>query len=155
MFFSFPGTGPSRASILFFRGDNVAVPARNLDAAVSDRTRAIGGGGTGKTDEGASYVSRRSQEIGVRIALGARPRDSVAAVLRQGMTLTAAGIVAGLVGSFAATRMLRSLLSGVPVDDPTTFVTVPILFALIAAAACYLPARRASRLDPATVLREE
>lgn len=103
----------------------------------------------------ADFVSRRSHEIGVRIALGARPRDVVAMVLRQGMTLTAAGIVVGLAGSFAATRAMKSLLSGVLVNDTATFVSVPFVFALIAAAACYLPARRAARLNPVIVLRQE
>ncbi len=102
----------------------------------------------------ADFVSRRSHEIGVRMALGAGPRDMIVAVLRQGMKLTAAGILLGLAGAFATTRVMRSLLSGVPVDDPATFIAVPILFALIAAAACYLPARRASQVDPVVALRE-
>lgn len=103
----------------------------------------------------ADFVARRSHEIGVRMALGAQPRDVVGLVVREGMLLAAAGIAFGLAGALAATPAMRSLLSGVPVNDPATFVSVALVFAAIAAAACYLPARRASRLDPITVLREE
>ncbi len=103
----------------------------------------------------ADFVSRRSHEIGVRMALGARPRDVVAIVVREGMLLTAVGIGVGLSGSFAIVRVLRTLVSGVAVNDPATFAIVSLVFLLIAAGACYLPARRASRVDPATVLRDE
>lgn len=103
----------------------------------------------------ADFVARRSHEIGVRVALGAQSRDVVGLVVRQGMVLAALGIAIGIAAALAATPAMRSLLSGIPVNDPATFASVALIFGAIAAAACYLPARRASRLDPITVLREE
>ncbi len=101
------------------------------------------------------FVSRRSHEIGIRLALGARPGDVTKMVLTHGMTLTAAGIFIGLLGALAAMRILRTLLAGVSPNDPVTLVAVPVLFAGIAAAACLIPARRAARVDPLVSLRHE
>jgi predicted permease len=101
-----------------------------------------------------AYTTRqRTHELGIRIALGAEPRDIFGLVLRQGAILAFAGIVIGLGASFALTRTLRSLLFGVSATDPLTFAAVAILLLLVALLACYLPARRAMRTDPLTALR--
>jgi len=101
----------------------------------------------------AYMVSRRSHEIAIRMALGAHPRQAFQLVLRQGLILTAAGMGFGLGGVLFATRALRKLLYGVTPGDPLTLASVVVLLALVALLACYIPARRASRLDPAVALR--
>jgi predicted permease len=103
----------------------------------------------------AYMVSRRSHEIAIRMALGAQPREAFGLVFRQGMVLTAAGIAAGLAGAMAATRALRNLLYGVTPGDPLTLAAVVALLAVVAMIACYVPARRAARLDPVVTLRHE
>ncbi len=100
-------------------------------------------------------VTRRTREIGVRMALGARPRDVLRFIVRQGVGLSAAGATIGILGALGATRYLGSLLYGVRPDDPLTFVAVAVLLGLVALAACYLPARRAMRVDPMVALRYE
>jgi putative ABC transport system permease protein len=100
-------------------------------------------------------VGRRTREIGIRMALGARSADAVALVLSQGMRPVFAGIGAGLAVSFAVTRALSSQLYGITAADPLTFTVVAFVLALVAAAAAYLPARRAARVDPMTALRDE
>ena len=100
-------------------------------------------------------VSRRTREIGVRMALGAKRSDVMALVLRQGMTLALVGIVAGLSGAFVLARYLQSLLFGVKATDPLTFFVTSIVLAVVALAACYLPARRATQVNPLTALRTE
>ena len=103
----------------------------------------------------AHAVSRRRREIGIRMALGALRHDVLGLVLRQSAWSVGVGTVAGLVGAGAVTQFLDSLLFGVATTDIATFLAAPALLLLVAALACYLPARRATRLDPAMVLRHE
>ncbi len=103
-----------------------------------------------------SYVtSRRTQEIGVRMALGAAPRQVQALVLRQGMGLTALGIAIGLLTAVALTRVLRHVLAGAAANDPALIGMAVALVASTAALACWIPARRATRIDPVAALRQE
>jgi putative ABC transport system permease protein len=103
----------------------------------------------------AYLVSQRNREIGVRMALGAGASDIRNMVLRQGMRPVLLGIVLGLVGCFAVTRWMKSLLFGVSATDPLTFVTVAPLLIAVAFAACYLPALRATKVDLSIILRNE
>ena len=103
-----------------------------------------------------SYVvTQRTREIGIRIALGAQRRDIMRLVLRNGMILLALGVVLGLAGAFSVSRYLQSLLFEVKSTDSMTFASVPLILAFVAFLACYLPARRAMRVDPITALRFE
>jgi putative ABC transport system permease protein len=100
-------------------------------------------------------VSQRTQEIGVRVALGAQPQDVVRLVVRGGALLAATGIVIGLVGAFAVTRVIQSLLVDVSATDPLSFIGVTLFLASVALVASYIPARRATRVDPLTALRAD
>jgi putative ABC transport system permease protein len=103
----------------------------------------------------AYSVTERTHEIGVRLALGAQRRDVVAMVVRHGMLMTLAGTCVGLAAAFAVVRVMSGLLYGVSAADPATFITIPVLLLAVALAACYIPARRATRVDPMIALRTE
>jgi putative ABC transport system permease protein len=103
----------------------------------------------------AYAVVERTREIGIRMALGAQRRSVLALVLRTGAILTTVGIALGLAGAVAATRLLQSMLFGVEPLDAPTFLAVSLMFGTVATLASYIPARRATRLDPMVALRSE
>ena len=103
----------------------------------------------------AYSVAERSHEFGIRMAMGARSRGVLAMVLRSGMTTAATGVVIGVIAAFLVTRVMESLLFGVGTRDLVAFIAAPVVLLAVAAAASLIPARRATRLDPASVLRGE
>ena len=103
----------------------------------------------------AYTISRRTREIGIRVALGAQRRNVILMVVRQGVKLVAIGIVVGVALSLAATRVLGSFLYGLNATDLLSFLYVSLLLLGVALAACYVPARRATRIDPIAALRDE
>jgi predicted permease len=103
----------------------------------------------------AYFVSQRTREIGIRLALGAQRRDVLKLILRSGMSLVAIGLAIGLAGALVLTRLLTTLLFEVSPTDPITFVAVSTCAILAALLACYIPARRATRVDPIIALRYE
>jgi putative ABC transport system permease protein len=100
-------------------------------------------------------VLQRTQEIGVRIAIGAQSTDILRLILRNGMTLLFIGIAIGMAGAISLSRFLQSLLFEVKATDLKIFASVPLVLAAVAFLACYLPARRATRVDPIIALRNE
>ena len=100
-------------------------------------------------------VTLRTREIGLRMALGAQSGEVLRLILKQGLLLILIGITFGLAGALAVTRVMSGLLFGVGSTDPATFAAIVLLFALVSLVACYIPARRATRVDPLTALRSE
>jgi putative ABC transport system permease protein len=100
-------------------------------------------------------VEQRTREIGLKMALGAQPYDVVRSVLAQGMKPVLLGLAIGLIGALAGARMMKSLLYHVPATDPTTFAVIAAVLVMVAFLAAYLPARRATKVDPMTALRSE
>jgi ABC-type antimicrobial peptide transport system permease subunit len=103
----------------------------------------------------AHAVGQRTREIGIRMALGAQARDVLKLVVGQGLALTLIGVGVGLIGALALTRLMKTLLFGVSATDPLTFAVIALLLVGIALLACWIPARRATKVDPVIALQCE
>jgi putative ABC transport system permease protein len=138
-----------------YRADSIAAPrlTANLLGLFALLALAIAAAGIGGVM--ALAVSQRTHEIGVRMAIGARPVEIVRMILSQGMGLALVGVVIGVAAAFALTSAVKSFLFGVAPNDPATFLSVAAVLAAAALAACYLPARRAAQVDPLRALRTE
>ncbi len=138
-----------------YRADSIAAPrlTANLLGLFALLALAIAAAGIGGVM--ALAVSQRTHEIGVRMAIGARPAEIVRMILSQGMGLALVGVVIGVAAAFGLTSAVKSFLFGVTRNDPATFLAVAAVLAAAALAACYLPARRAARVDPLRALRTE
>jgi putative ABC transport system permease protein len=103
----------------------------------------------------AYRVRQREREIGIRLALGAHPSTMAKSVVAQGMWHAAAGVALGLPVAFLLSRVMASMVFGITTHDPLTFAVLPLLIIAVTTVACYLPARRAARIDPITALRQD
>jgi ABC-type antimicrobial peptide transport system permease subunit len=103
----------------------------------------------------AYAVAQRTREIGIRMALGAARADVLRLIVRDGMSPTVLGVVIGALGALGVTRLMRSLLYGVSATDPIVFSVVAAMLVIVALGACWVPARRAARVDPNVALRDE
>jgi putative ABC transport system permease protein len=135
--------------------DSVVQPRLNLTLLAAFATIALVLAAVGIYGVMAYTVTQRTHEIGIRMAMGAQSEDVLKQVLREGARLAAIGLAVGLLGSLAATRLIRTLLFGVETTDPLTFVAVAVILLGVSLAACYIPARRATRVDPLVALRYE
>jgi putative ABC transport system permease protein len=137
------------------RAESVAAPRLTSNLLSIFALLALTIAATGIGGVMALAVGQRRHEIGVRMAIGARPVEILRMVLSQGMGLALVGIVLGLLGAFALTRLLQGLLFEVGPTDPLTFVCVAAVLSAATLLACYVPARRAARVDPIIALRVE
>ena len=135
--------------------DSVARPRANFTLMTLFATLALVLASVGIYGVVSYGVAQRTREIGIRMALGAQARDVLRMVVRQGALLALAGVLIGLVAALALTTLMSSLLFGVSATDPVTFFLVAILLMGVASLAAYIPARKATRVDPVAALRYE
>ena len=153
---SLDSTLPAQISTLDARVDRLRAQPR-FDAVLTGLFAMLGLllAGIGLFGLVSYSVARRTSEIGVRMALGAQKRDVVNLIVRQGLKLLLMGLIIGIGGALAVTRFLSSMLYGVTPTDPLTFIAVSLILITVALAACYIPARRAAKVDPIVALRYE
>jgi putative ABC transport system permease protein len=138
-----------------FLSDAVSRPRSTTALFVAFAVLALALGVTGIYGVLSYFVAQRTREIGIRVALGAQRSNVFGLVLMEGAKMSGLGILIGIAAALALTRLMQSLLYGVGTSDPLTFLGVVIVIAIVTLLACYLPARRAMRVDPMVALRYE